>query len=169
MNEFEMSQYITRTFEGVDVVTVSDNSFFFYNPDTDVPPDHRFPFVTLMTNDLNDQFSNLNRPSIYRLNIGISKQTFRSLFGDIALPSVKESTTLSSEHQSAYDFTALDQIMPHPVYGSMFWVCVLNPGEETFDTKVRQLLAEAYDMAVGKHKRLATRRADHKKLTHDFK
>jgi hypothetical protein len=164
-----MSQYITGTFEGVDSVTVSDNSFFFYNPDTDVPPDHRFPFVTLMTNDLNDQFSNLNRPSIYRLNIGISKQTFRSLFGDIALPSVKESATLSSEHQSAYDFTALDQIMPHPVYGSMFWVCVLNPGEETFDTKVRQLLAEAYDMAVGKHKRLATRRADHKKLTHDFK
>jgi hypothetical protein len=162
MNEFEMSQYITRTFEGVDVVTVSDNSFFFYNPDTDVPPDHRFPFVTLMTNDLNDQFSNLNRPSIYRLNIGISKQTFRSLFGDIALPSVKESTTLSSEHQSAYDFTALDQIMPHPVYGSMFWVCVLNPGEETFNTKVRQLLTEAYDMAVSKRKRLATRRADHK-------
>ncbi len=71
-----ISRYITETFEGVDVVVDSSNSFF-YNPDRNVPPDHRFPFVTLVTSDLYDQFSNLNRPSIFRLNIG--KQTFRSL------------------------------------------------------------------------------------------
>ncbi len=91
MNEAETSQYITETFEGVDVVTDSGNSFFFYNPDKNVPPDHRFPFVppdhrfpfvTLVTSDLYDQFSNLNRPSIFRLNIDIGKQTFRSLFGE---------------------------------------------------------------------------------------
>jgi len=28
--------------------------------------------------------------------------------------------------------TALDQLMPHPVYGRMFWVCVLNPSDVTF-------------------------------------
>jgi len=82
VNEAETSQYITETFEGVDVVTDSGNSFFFYNPDKNVPPDHRFPFVTLVTSDLYDQFSNLNRPSIFRLNIDIGKQTFRSLFGE---------------------------------------------------------------------------------------
>lgn len=35
---------------------------------------------------------------------------------------------------SVYDFTALDQIMPHPVYGKMFWVCVLNPSAATFQS-----------------------------------
>ena len=39
--------------------------------------------------------------------------------------------------------------MPHPVYGMMYWVCVLNPGAATFK-KVEELLAEAYDMAVRK-------------------
>jgi hypothetical protein len=40
----------------------------------------------------------------------------------------------------------------------MYWVCVLNPSEEKFETKVRQLLAEAYDLAVSRHKRQAARR-----------
>ena len=48
--------------------------------------------------------------------------------------------------------------MPHPVYGRMYWVCVLNPSDETFATKVQPLLAEAYDMAVVKYTRLAARR-----------
>jgi hypothetical protein len=153
MNESDISQYIIKTFEGVDVVTDSGNSFFFYNPDSNVPPDHRFPFVTLVTNDLYDQFSNLYRPSIFRLNIGIGKQTFRSLFGVRPLLPDRGSEEIGDEHAGIYDFTALNRVMPHPVYGRMFWVCVLNPDEETFETNVRQLLAEAYDLAVSKYKR----------------
>ncbi|QBD75626.1 hypothetical protein EPA93_06245 [Ktedonosporobacter rubrisoli] len=158
MNEFEINQYITDTFEGVDVVTDSGNSFFFHNPDSTIPPDHRVPFVTLVINDLYDQFSNLNRPSVFRLNIGIGKQTFRSLFGEPSLPSDRDSAAISGENESSYDFTALDQIMPHPVYGRIFWVCVLNPGKKTFETKVHQLLTEAYELAVSKHKRRVVRR-----------
>jgi hypothetical protein len=158
MYESEISQYIIGTFEGVDVVVASGDSFFFYNPDSNVPPDHRFPFVTLVTSDINDQFSNLNRPSIFRLNIGISKQTFHSLFGEASRPSGRDSAAISSENENSYDFAALDQIMPHPVYGRMFWMCVLNPSEETFETKVRQLLGEAYNLAVSKYKRRAASR-----------
>ena len=158
MNEAQISRYITETFEGVDVVVDSDNSFFFYNPDSNVPPDHRFPFVTLVTSDIYDQFSNLNRPEVFRLNVGIGKQTFRSLFGDPARSSDSDSAAESGENFSGYDFTALDQVMPHPVYGRMFWVSVLNPGDETFETKVRPLLAEAYELAVTRYKRLAARR-----------
>ncbi len=159
MNETQMSQYITETFEGVDVVVASGDSFFFYNPDTNVEPDHMFPFVTIVTSDINDQFSNLNRPFVFRLNIGVSKETFRSLFGDPSLlPSVKDSVAESGKHSSNYDFTALDQLMPHPVYGRMLWVCVLNPGDETLETKVRPLLAEAYGMAVSKYERKAARK-----------
>lgn len=157
MNEAQTSQYITETFEGVDFVVASGDSFFFYNPDTNVPPDHRFPFVTMVTSDINDQFSNLNRPSVFRLNIGISKQTFRSLFGESRDLPAMTATAESVENSSAYDFTALDQLMPHPVYGRMLWVCVLNPSDETFETNVRPLLAEAYDLAVSKYKRQEAR------------
>ena len=157
MNEAEVSQYITTTFEGVDVVVASGDSFFFYNPDSSVPPDHRFPFVTLVTSDGNDDFSNLNRAATFRLNIGLSKQTFRELFGTPRLPVYGATAAESGPDASDYDFTALDQLMPHPVYGRMYWVCILNPSAETFATKVQTLLAEAYDMAVGKH----NRKADH--------
>jgi hypothetical protein len=159
MNETETSQYITRTLEGVDVVTASGDSFFFYNPDKNVPPDHRCMFATIVTSDFNDQFSNLNRPSVFRLNIGIGKQTFRSLFGKPSLPTDKDSAAISSDTSSSdYDFTVLNQVMPHPVYGRMSWVCVLNPSDEMFETTVRQLLAEAYDLAVSKYKKLEARR-----------
>src|SRR5579859_5063816 len=153
-----MSRTITDTFEGVDSVVDSGNSFFFYNPDPNVPPDHMFPFATLMTNDLNDPFSNLNRPSVFRLNIGVSKQTFRSLFGEPSPSHGGDDTSDSAETDSAFDFTALDELMPHPVYGRMYWVCVLNPSEETFDTKVRPLLVEAYTIAVSKYDKKAARR-----------
>jgi len=155
VNEAEINQYITETFEGVDVVVASGESFFFYNPDSNVPPDHRFPFVTLVTSDSNDQFSNLNRPSVFRLNIGISKQTFHSLFGEALRPSGRDSAEISSENSRDYDFAALDQLMPHPVYGRMYWVSVLNPSDETFETEVRPLLTEAYELAVSKYKRRA--------------
>ena len=155
MNASEISQYIIETFEDVDIMTDSDNSFFFYNPERTVPPDHRLMFVTLVTNDLYDQFSNLKRPSTFRLNIGIGKQTFHSLFGEPSRPSSRDSAAISDGNARDYDFTTLDQIMPHPEYGHIFWVCVLNPGEEMFATKVRQLLTEAYELAVSKYKRKA--------------
>ena len=138
MDEATIAQYMADTFEGLDVVVASGDSFFFYNPGGDIPVDHRFPFATLVTSDFNDTFSNLNRPGIFRLNVGVSKATFQSLFG-----------TAESSARS-YDFTALDQIMPHPVYGSMYWLCVLNPSAETFENAVRPLLAEAYETAVKK-------------------
>ncbi|MBV9688771.1 MAG: hypothetical protein JO202_03565 [Ktedonobacteraceae bacterium] len=153
MNEAEISRYILETFEGVDVVVASGDSFFFYNPDSNVPPDHRFPFVTLVTSDINDQFSNLNRSAVFRLNIGIGKETFRSLFGNPSLPAYGASSAESGDTSSDYDFTALDQLMPHPVYGRMYWMCVLNPSDQTFETQVRPRLAEAYELAMSKYKR----------------
>jgi hypothetical protein len=150
MDEAALTRYITETFAGVDLVVSSGNTFYFYNPDPTVPPDHRFPFVTLVTNDEYDQFSNLNRPDVYRLNIGVSKQTYRALFG---APPARDGAAEDGGH----DFTALDQVMPHPVYGRQYWVCVLNPSATTFQDAVQPLLAEAYDQAVGKHTRHAAR------------
>ncbi|HEY7156738.1 MAG TPA: DUF6194 family protein [Gemmataceae bacterium] len=144
MDEAAISRYITDTFEGVEVVVASGDSFFFYDPDHN-PDNRKFPFATLVANDNYDHASNLSRPSVFRLNIGVSKQTFRSLFASQTSPSGAKDGV-----DGNYDFTALDQIMPHPVYGRMYWVCVLNPSEATFQA-VRPLLAEAYEMSVRKH------------------
>ena len=150
MDEVAITEYITSTFPGVDLVVAQGATFFFYNPDPTVEPDHRFPIVTLVTGDNFDQFSNLNRPSVYRLNIGVGKQTYRALFG---APPARD----DAAEESGYDFTALDRVMPHPVYGRQYWVCVLNPSPTTFQTAVQPLLAEAYDLAAGKHTRHAAR------------
>src|SRR5271156_5576764 len=147
MNEAEITRYISDTFSGVEVQVASredgspeiawGDTFFFYAPGGDLPADHKFPFATIVTKDYGefDCASNLNRPEVFRLNIGVSKQTFADLFG-VAKP-------------VDYDFTALDKLMPHPVYGKMYWVCVLNPSATTFEA-VRPVLAEAYERAAGK-------------------
>lgn len=147
MNETEIIEYITGTFEGVDRFTGDDNHFFFYDPEK------MFPFATLMTNDLNDKFSNLDRPSIYRLNIGVGKETFKSLFGDTHIARWDEEWPADTP----YDFTALDVLMPHPVYGRQYWLSILNPSAETFEVAVKPLLAEAYERDVAKHTRRGTR------------
>jgi hypothetical protein len=84
--------------------------------------------------------SNLDRPGVFRLNIGVSRETFQSLFG------------AGKVDVGAYDFAALDTIMPHPEYAAQHWVCVLSPSAATFE-QVRALLAEAYALAERRHAR----------------
>lgn len=140
MDENAITHYITDTFDGVDIVENSGDTFFFGNPDQEPAPDHMFPFATIVTSDNYDDGSNLNRPSVFRLNFGVGKQTFRELFGT------------GDADANSYDFTALDQLMPHPTYGKMFWVCVLNPTEATFQS-VQPLLAESYSLAANRDRR----------------
>ncbi|HEY8601676.1 MAG TPA: DUF6194 family protein [Thermomicrobiales bacterium] len=146
MDEAAIGAYITTTFDGVETVTVNGNMFYFYGPE------HMFPFATLMTNDDNDTASDLNRPGIFRLNIGIDKATFHALLGG-ASPAPDADTAAAD----AIDFTVLDQILPHPVYGRMFWVCILNPSGTTFANAIQPLLIEAYDRAVARERRRLAR------------
>ena len=44
------------------------------------------------------------------------------------------------------DYTALDRVIPHPVYGAQSWLSVLNPADATSD-KVKRLLTEAHGRA----------------------
>jgi hypothetical protein len=145
VDQSSISQYITDTFPGVIVVLGAEgvaegDTFFIYDPARNIEPRHQFPFATIVTRDYGefDCASNLNRPGVFRLNIGVSRDTFRSLFGS---------------EPAEHDFTALDRLLPHPVYAPQFFVCVLNPSAQTFDT-LRPLLAEAYGLAV---KRLGSR------------
>jgi hypothetical protein len=137
VDQVSITQYILDTFADVDVLTPTDgiaagDSFFTY-----ADPQHMFPFTTIVTKDYGDFdcASNLNRPGVFRLNIGVSKNTFRRLFGE-------------AEH----DFAALDRLFPHPVYAPQSWVSVLNPSKATFQM-LQPLLAEAYGIAVERHAR----------------
>lgn len=135
MDEAAITLYITDTFAGVDVSLVDGDSFFFNNAGLE-EPDFMFPFATIVTGDRYEaEPSNLDRSGVFRLNVGVSRDTFRSLFGEGGADARND------------DFTALDTIMPHPEYGSMFWLCVLNPSAATFET-IRPMLAEAYDLAA---------------------
>lgn len=133
MDETSITQYITDTFADVETAEAFGYTFFFYGPD------RKLPFATLAASDNDyDRVSNLDRPGVFRLNVGVSKETFQSLFGNEGvIPSI-------------YDFTTLDRIMPHPVYAPQFFVCVLNPSDATFQT-IKALLDDAYNIAVRRH------------------
>ena len=135
MDETALTTYIFETFPGVETTIAYGYTFFFYLDE------RMLPFATLIAADNEyDRLSNLDRPGVYRLNLGVSRPTFERLIGT-AKPDL-----------SRYDFTAQDALMPHPEYAPQNWVCVLSPGEATWPT-VRSLLAEAYDMAVQRHAR----------------
>lgn len=144
MDEAAVTRYIVETFDGSVTAAEWGDLFFFYNPDQTLPKD--IYFATLKTSDDDyDHASNLDRPGVYRLNIGVSKETFLALFGQ-----KPQKLGAGDGSDIGGDFTVLDQLLPHPVYASMGWVCILNPGDETFRHTVQPLLAEAYAVAVGK-------------------
>lgn len=146
MDEAGIRRYVAETFAGVAVMIASaadgspeiawGDTFCFYDPD-DLEAARRFPFATIVTKDYGDfdNASNLDRPGVFRLNVSLGRATFDSLFGA----------------GGEYDFTAVDRLMPHPVYGAQHWISVLNPSEATFET-VKPLLAEAYERAVNRYR-----------------
>lgn len=93
----------------------------------------------------NDKSSALDRKGVYRLNIGVRPETFRKRFG--FLPKRPEKGGVVAMD---YDFSALDQIMPHPVYGWMGWISVCNPSEKTY-AACKPLIQEAYVYAREKY------------------
>jgi Family of unknown function (DUF6194) len=137
MDQETIGRYLTETFADVQTASADGATFFFYGTE------RMLPFATLMTkDDVYDRASNLDRPGVFRLNIGVARDTYRALFGP-----APARAGAGGAVDSGHDFTALDQLMPHPVYAPQSWVCVLNPSETTFE-KVKPLLAEAYALAV---------------------
>ena len=133
MDEIFVTNYITSTFEQVETAVNLGYTFFFFSDD------HMHAFATIASNGNEyEQISKLDRPGVYRLNIGVSRETFRSLFGTKKI------------NPGDYDFTTLDTLLPHPDYSSQFFLCVLSPSEATFET-IRPMLAEAYDIAMRRY------------------
>lgn len=136
--------YTTSNYEGVIVDKNWGEKGLFYNPDGKLPKG--IYILTFKEKDgPNDKASNINRPGVYRLNLGISKQTFSNMFGEIP-----KRPSAGKIVDTGHHFESLDEIMPHPVYGWMAWVSVLNPSKSTFE-KLKPLIHEGIELAKIKY------------------
>jgi hypothetical protein len=155
MTRDEVIDYVTSELEGTLVVVASEESgapqvawgdtFFFYDPDDITLPEKRFPYATIVINDYPgfDEASNLKRKGVYRVNVWVSRDTYQR--------------QTSASRVSDVDYTVLDEVIPHPVYGPQSWLSVLNPGPVT-EGAVKDLLAEAHDRAGKRYVKQSTRR-----------
>lgn len=131
-----ISRIILETWPETDVVEALGAAFFSLDPEKHWPN-----FATIVTTDEHDEGapSQLSRPGVFRLNIGVARATFERLVGSMAEP----------------DYAAFDRFLPHPVYAKQLWISILNPSDATFRDDVLPLLTEAHD-------RIAATRARHR-------
>ena len=146
MEESTIARYICESLPGIVPMAGWGETSFFYNPGQALPRGVYFATLKAKDGD-NDRASCLDRPSVFRLNIGISKLSYRSLFG-----SPPKRPAAGGVVATGHDFTRLDTLLPHPVYGWMAWVSVLNPSPATFEI-VKPLLAEAHGLAAAKFRK----------------
>jgi Family of unknown function (DUF6194) len=128
-------RYITETYPETDVVEAMNAWFFSLDPEKHWPN-----FATLVTTDEHDDASDLGRPGVFRLNIGVDRETFERIAAADSDP----------------DYKAFDRLLPHPVYAKQLWISIVNPSDKTFAETVAPLLALAHD-------RLATTRHSHRR------
>lgn len=101
-----------------------------------VGDDHRLPFVTIGHSDSDfDKVSNLNREGVFRINIGVSRETFESMFPD--------------SHSDNIDYSILDVFLPHPHYSKQHFVCILNPSQANIDL-TKKLIVEAHSITAAR-------------------
>ena len=101
-------------------------------------------------NGENNKGSRLDREGVYRVNPGLGRETFRRLFGPLPQWPPKGRIV-----EAPCDFTALDTLLPHPVYAWMGWTCVPNSSRETFE-KIKPLIAQSYEYARENHAKRTT-------------
>ncbi|MEZ4668542.1 MAG: DUF6194 family protein [Anaerolineae bacterium] len=132
MNQSEVEAFVAR----LDNVQRDENYgyiFFF------IGDDHQRGFVTIANSDNEyDSVSNLNRDGVFRVNIGVSKATYKSVIGSATIERV--------------DFTALNEFLPHPDYWKQHYVCILNPTAEN-EELTKELIIEAHSIAANRLKR----------------
>ena len=93
-------------------------------------------FATIVTTDEHDMGnpSNLARPGVFRLNLGVGRDTFERLIGSLESP----------------DYAALDTFLPHPVYAKQRWISILNPSHDTVRETLMPLITAGPDRLAGR-------------------
>ena len=121
--------YLLDTYPETDVVEAMHAWFFSVDPEKHWPN-----YATLVTTNEHDDASDLDRPGVFRLNLGVDRGTFERIAAADPDP----------------DFTAFDRLLPHPVYGKQRWISILNPSHDTFGAVVIPLIALAHDRLAGR-------------------
>jgi len=148
MTPKDIENYIIKNFEGVIPKSSWGETSFFYNPNKALP--NGVYFCTIKEKDgENDKASSLDRDNIFRFSVGISRDSFYKLFNTTFKRPAKGKII-----KSDFDFKALDTITPHPIYGWMSWICILNPSINSFDD-IKEFLEESYNLAIGKFNKKA--------------
>lgn len=115
------------------------DTFFYYAPDGTMPATTQ-PFATIVTKNYpDDETSRLDRPDVVRVNIAAGHDT-------------TSTWTTAKSSTDAADPSELDRVSLHPVYGSMGWLAVLNPGPRTAEI-TQSLLRQAYEAARARYLR----------------
>ena len=127
----EMIQLIRDAFPDPVVATIDSAAFFSLD-------DKHWPnFATVVWTDEHDEGapSDLARPGVFRVNVGVDRETFQRLVGG----------------QTDPDYAAFDRFVPHPVYARQRWISILNPSHLTVRETLMPLIADG-------HRRLAARK-----------
>jgi hypothetical protein len=121
----DMIQLITDAFPDAEIARMESAAFY------SLDEKHWPNFATIVWTDEHDMGtpSNLARPGVYRVNVGVDKPTFQRLVGSATDP----------------DYAAFDRLLPHPVYAKQRWLSVLNPSHETVRATLMPLITQAHD------------------------
>ena len=143
MEPDEIFHYCIKNLKGTILTKNWGERGVFYNPNNTLKKGVYILTIKEKDGD-NDKASNIDREGIYRINIGVRKETFKKLFKIIPeRPKAGEIVNMD------YDFTKTNVLLPHPVYAWMSWICILNPTEETFE-KIKPYIQESYEYAIEK-------------------
>jgi hypothetical protein len=107
------------------VVSAWGETSVFYNPGRVLPRGVYFATVKEKDGE-NDRASQLDRADVFRFNVGTSRSLFFERFGP---PPPRPAKGHAIEGN--WDFAQPNVVTPHPVYGWMSWVSVLNPSPHT--------------------------------------
>ncbi|ONI86269.1 hypothetical protein ALI22I_26665 [Saccharothrix sp. ALI-22-I] len=130
------------------------DTFFYYAPDGEVPKTGQ-PFATIVTKDYpGDELSRLNRPDTFRLNLFAGKEAFTSWTGRRPRDAATGDVHSNEVHSNEIEHSVIDSVMAHPVYGTLGWLAVVNPGPRT-ESAVRELLRAAHELARSRYQRRA--------------
>jgi hypothetical protein len=156
MTPADIIEVICRRFAGVVPKASWGETALFYNPGQMLA--HGVYFCTLKQHDgANDKASTLDRAGVFRVAIGLAPARYNTLFGERPARPVKGGYVASG-----HDFTALNVLMPHPVYAWMGWAQILSPSRDRFD-EILPLIEEAHAAAVEKfNKKTAVKPAKEK-------
>lgn len=146
---------LVKSFDGALAVTAGQgdgspelawgDTFFYYAPDG-IMPQATQPFATIVTKNYpEDEQSRLDRSGFFRVNIAAGRAAFVEWTGH-----------QPGEPADDVDPSVADRVIAHPVYGSLGWLAIVNPGPSTAQT-ARTLLRQAYDLARARFERRMNR------------